>query len=323
MSDVASETLASKSPHAVLALLPLMTVVLVVFLVTGFAIPVLPLHVHSGLGFRPLVVGLVSGSQFAASLISRVWAGHIADSRGAKSAVIAGLCAAAASGLFYALSIAATRVPSVSVVILLFGHAVLGVAESFIITGAVTWGLTLVGAESAGRVIAWMGMAMFAALAVGAPIGTALYSAGGLATVASATALVPLSTLVLIAPLPGVAARPGVRPSLAKVIAAVWMPGVASALSSIGLGAILTFSALISLEQHWNPVWLLFTSFAVTLVLARLFLGHAPDRFGGAPVALVCVLVEVVGLALIWLAHGHAVAAIVDWSRSSSPARWR
>jgi predicted MFS family arabinose efflux permease len=58
------------------------------------------------------------------------------------------------------------------VTIVLLGRAVLGAAESFIITSAASWGLALVGAENAGKVIAWVGTAMFAALALGAPIGT-------------------------------------------------------------------------------------------------------------------------------------------------------
>jgi MFS family permease len=49
-------------------------------------------------------------------------------------------------------------------------------------------------------------------------------------------------------------------------------------------------------------VWLVFTAFAVSLVAARLLLGHVPDQLGGARVALACVLVEAAGLALIWLA---------------------
>src|SRR3954453_10404840 len=80
-------------------LLPVMAVVLVGFLVIGLALPVLPLHVHQGLGLGTFVVGLVTGSQFAASLASRVGPRHFADSRGAKRAVVAGLLAAAASGL--------------------------------------------------------------------------------------------------------------------------------------------------------------------------------------------------------------------------------
>jgi MFS family permease len=100
-----------------------------------------------------------------------VWSGHYADGRGAKRAVVAGLLTAAVAGLLYLLSLRFTGAPWLSVTILLLGRALLGGAESFIITGAVSWGLALVGPESAGRVIAWVGMAMFAALALGAPLG--------------------------------------------------------------------------------------------------------------------------------------------------------
>lgn len=44
-------------------------------------------------------------------------------------------------------------------------------------------------------------MAMFAALAVGAPLGTGLYAIDGFFVVALATALVPLITLVFVVPL--------------------------------------------------------------------------------------------------------------------------
>jgi len=59
---------------------PIMGAVFISFLVIGLAMPVLPLHVHQGLGLGTFIVGLVAGSQFAASLISRVWAGRHADS---------------------------------------------------------------------------------------------------------------------------------------------------------------------------------------------------------------------------------------------------
>jgi MFS family permease len=65
-------------------LLPIMAVVLAAFLVIGLALPVLPLHVHDGLGLGAFAVGLVTGSQFAASVLSRVWAGAFADRRGPR-----------------------------------------------------------------------------------------------------------------------------------------------------------------------------------------------------------------------------------------------
>jgi MFS family permease len=80
----------------VAALLPIMAAVFIAYLVIGLAMPVLPVHVHQGLGLGTFVVGLVAGSQFAASLISRFWAGHRADTLGAMRTVAAGLLVAAA-----------------------------------------------------------------------------------------------------------------------------------------------------------------------------------------------------------------------------------
>ena len=291
------------------ALMPVMAVVLIGFLIIGLALPVLPLHVHQGLGLSAFVVGLVTGSQFGASLISRIWAGHYADSRGAKRAIVAGLITATASGLLYLLSLSYIARPWLSVTILLLGRALLGAAESFIITGAVSWGLFLVGRENAGRAIAWVGMAMFTALAFGAPLGTSLYAIGGFAAVAAATMLVPLLTLLLVAPLSPVPPQRGIRLALLKTAGAVWMPGFGSALSSIGFGAIIAFGSLLSAERGWSPLWLIFSCFAMSLVAARLLFGHLPDQLGGARVALICIFIQAAGLALIWLAPGRALAA--------------
>jgi MFS family permease len=284
------------------ALLPIMGVVFVAFLVIGVAMPVLPLHVHDGLGFGTFMVGLVAGSQFAASLISRPWAGHYSDGRGAKRAVIAGLLAASASGLLYLCSLSSGNVPEVSVAILLLGRAVLGGAESFVITAAVSWGLAIVDPRNTGKVIAWVGSAMFAAFAIGAPVGSALYARYGFAAIALVTALAPLAPLLLIAPLPAVVPVPRARLSFAKVVGEVWVPGFGSALGSVGFGAVTTFAALLFADRGWANGWLAYTAYAVAFILARLFFSHTADRIGGAKVALICVLIETAGQALIWLA---------------------
>jgi alkylhydroperoxidase/carboxymuconolactone decarboxylase family protein YurZ len=82
MSITACQESISTRP-VVATLLPIVAVVFTAYLVIGIAMPVLPLHVHQGLGLGTFVAGLVAGSQFGASLISRFWAGHVADSRGA------------------------------------------------------------------------------------------------------------------------------------------------------------------------------------------------------------------------------------------------
>ncbi|MGV7216508.1 arabinose transporter [Bradyrhizobium sp. UFLA05-112] len=298
------------APRVAATLLPIMGVVFVAFLVIGFALPVLPLHVHDGLGFDSFVVGLVAGSQFAASLISRPWAGHYSDSRGAKRGVIAGLLAAAASGLLYLLSLGFSGAPLSSVTILFLGRGLLGGAESFIITAAVSWGLALVDSRSTGKVIAWVGSAMFAAFAIGAPAGSALYAAHGFVAIALATAAAPLVTLLLVAQLPSIAPVQHVRVSFAEVIGAVWVPGLGSALGSVGFGAVTTFVALLFANRGWSHGWLAYTAYAVAFILARVFFSHAADAIGGAKVALVCALIEAAGQALIWLAVRPEMALV-------------
>jgi MFS family permease len=277
-----------------------MGAVFVAFLIIGFALPVLPLHVHRDLGFGTFVVGLVAGSQFVAAILSRVWAGRHADASGPKSAVIGGLVTAAVAGLLYLLSFQFISAPDLSVSILLLGRAMLGVGESFIITGAQAWGLAIVGVQHTGKVLAWVGGAMFAAFAIGAPAGSVLYSSYGFFGLGVATTLLPLVTLLFVAMLRGVSYRPRVRTGFIRVLAAVWIPGLASALSSIGFGAITAFSALLFVARGWAP-WPAFTVFATTFILTRFLLGHLTDRFGGAKVAFVCGLIEAMGLGLMWL----------------------
>ena len=148
---------------------------------------------------------------------------------------------------------------------------------------------------------------MFAAFAAGAPIGAALYARYGFTGVALATTLLPLATLGLVVPLRPVPSATHVRTGLLKVMAAVWVPGVGSALSSVGFGAVTAFSALLFVARGW-PAWPAFSMFALAFIITRMFLGHLADRFGGAKVALISVLVEALGLGLIELAPGLALA---------------
>jgi len=291
------------------SLLPIMGVVFVGFLVIGVAMPVLPLYVHDGLGFSTFVVGLVAGSQFAASLISRPWAGHYSDGRGAKRAVVLGLLAASASGLLYLCSLLIRHDPEASVAVLLLGRAVLGGAESFIITAAVSWGLAIVDAQNTGKVIAWVGSAMFAAFAIGAPVGSALHAGYGFIAIALVTALAPLATLLLIAPLPAVVPVPRAR----IVRQSVWK-GVGTG-SRLGVGQCGVWGC-----DHVRRVAVRRSRLDARLARihrlrrrihprARLF-SHAADRFGGAKVALFCVLIETAGQALMWLAARPELALL-------------
>jgi MFS family permease len=293
-----------------MALLPIIVAVFVAYLVIGIALPVLPLHVHDGLGLGTFLVGLVAGSQFVAALISRPLAGQYADRGGPKSAVVAGLLVAAISGAFYFLSLRFVHEPERSIAILLLGRLLLGIAESLIMTGALSWGLARMGAQNTGKVIAWTGTALYAALAVGAPAGSALYAGHGFAAVALASVLIPLSALLVVVPLRPIAPVSHAPAGFSRIMAAVWLPGLCLALSGVGFGAVTTFIVLLFAQHGWGQAWFAFTALSIAFIAGRLIFGHLPDKVGGARVALTCMLVEAVGQVLIWLAPASAVALV-------------
>jgi MFS family permease len=310
-SAIASGPPTARDSRTVIALLPIMAVVFVAHLVIGVAMPVLPLHVHQGLGLSTFVVGIVAGSQFAAALVTRLWAGHFVDTRGARSGIVTGLLIAAGAGLLYLLSLRFAGEPGWSVTILLLGRALLGGAASLIITGSLNWGLALMGPQNTGKVMAWVGTALYAAIAVGAPAGGTLYAARGFQAIALAAMLIPLGALPLVAFCCPVTPSPRhERAAFTSVVGSVWVPGLALALSGVGFAAVTTFVVLLFAQHGWGPAWLAFTALSLAFVVGRLIFGHLPDLIGGAKVALVCVLIEAVAQALICLAPSFAVALV-------------
>jgi len=291
-----------------MALLPIMAVVVVAYLVTGIAMPVLPVYVHQGLGLGTFVVGLVAGAQFAATLLSRLWAGRYADTKGPKQAVIVGLAVAGGAGLLYLISVQFARNPNASVFVLLLGRALLGVMESFVITGALSWGLAVAGPQKTGTVMSWVGTALYTAYAIGAPAGSILYASHGFAAVGLATMLLPLATVGLVAPLRPIAPHAAAGPALTQIVRAIWRPGIALALSGVGFAAITTFVPLLFVERGWSHAWLALTMFSGAFMVARIALGHLPDRVGGVRVALGSMVIEAIGLVVIWRAPGLIMA---------------
>lgn len=290
--------------------MPIMAVVFVAFLVIGMALPVLPLHVHNVLGFGPSIVGLVAGGQFVAALLSRFWAGSVADMRGAKLAVTLGLIAATIGGIFYFISLRLLGYPVWSVSLLLVGRTLVGGAESLIITGGMLWGLGVVPSDRSAKVIAWVGMAMFAALAVGAPLGSAIFARFTFLSIAVATVALPLVSLAVIAPLRPLVPEASDRGRIRDVLRPVLLPGLGFALSGITFGAVTAFLTLYFSVEGWANGALAFTIFAIALIVARLACGHLPDRFGGARVALWCLGVQAIGLLTIGFAGSGGLAMV-------------
>lgn len=285
------------------------------FFAMGMALPVVPRHVVSTLGMGTLAVGVVMGSQFITSiLLGRGLAGTVTDSRGPRRAMVLGLLGASCVGLVYFASLALVAQPgtsqTVSLAVLIAGRLLTGVAEPAIITAALSWGMLQLGPAHTGKVIGWVGMALFAAYGFGAPAGAWVASHFGFAGIAAATVLVPMVALAVCLRIPPLMPAAGVRPPFYKVLGIVKLPGLALTLSSLGYAAINAFVVLLFVQRGWGSAALAFTSLGAGFILSRLLIGHLPDQLGGARVALWCVAMEAVGQLLIWGASGPVLACV-------------
>lgn len=288
-------------------LAPVCAIVFLEFLAMGLPLAVLPVHVQGTLGFGSFMVGIVIGSQSWATLLTRHAAGKRSDQSGPRAAAVLGLALSILAGGAYALS-HALAAPSVSLIVLMLGRALLGAGESLVITGALSWGVALAGRERSGIVMSWVGVAMYGALAVGAPLGSVLAGQLGFVAMCVAAALSPALGLVAVRSARNVEPIGGVRLPFYRVVRLIALPGSGLMLSALSFGAIAAFSTLRFAELSWPHAALAMSAFGAAYVAARLFFGGLPDRFGGARIAMVSAGLAALGQLGTWLATSGTVA---------------
>ncbi len=290
----------------------LLTAILFVsYLCVAIALPVVPVHVTGTLGLSNGWAGLGVGIAFLATILTRGYAGGLADSRGAAVAVRRGL-------LFYAAGAAVSlgcglvvRAPAAAFATLLAGRLLIGLGESLVAVGVIAWGIGLVGPQRSGRVLALVGAAIYGALGLGGPLGLLLLDRLGFAGTMAVSAVLPLLGLVAIRGVPAIAAHPGrERPPLAAVLGRIWVHGLIVCLQGMGFAAIGSFFTLYFRDLGWDHAGLGLSAFGTGFVLVRLIFGHLPDRYGGLSVAVVSLAVEAAGQLLIWSAADPAVALV-------------
>jgi MFS family permease len=307
MSDRAlsrsADAAAPESNMALIArLLPLDIAVFLVYLTIGAPLPVIPLFVHDRLGFDPIVVGIVIGAQAAATLLARPLAGGVSDQRGTRTAVIFGALISVLAGLFYYLGTWLEFSPSASLAAIIAGRLALGLGDSLFLTGAMAWGVQLGGSKNAGKGLMSVGIALYAAVAIGAPLGIAIFQSAGFGTLALFVAATPIVACLIALRLPAQPVVSGPRIPLREVFGRIWRPGAGVALSGVGFAVIAAFVTLYYQSRGWDGAAYGLTAFGVAFIVARFFFGGYPDRFGGAQVALVCLAIEVAGQLMLWLA---------------------
>ncbi len=145
-------------------------------------------------------------------------------------------------------------------------------------------------------------------LAVGAPLGLWLYGRWGFVVLGVTTLSLPLLALGCNWCVVAVKPQHGVRPALFRIMGNIWLPGLSLMLQGVGFAAIGTFVSLYFYSRQWDNAGLALSAFGVAFVAMRLAFGHLPDKLGGIRVTLISLFIEAVGLLLLYLAPGAAVA---------------
>lgn len=290
-------------------LLRISSAMFIAYLTVGLPLGIVPLYVQQQLNLNDVLVGLAVGSQFLTTLLTRSAAGRCADRLGARSTTLAGLlCCALSGAASLASALAPGHSPMLAFSLLILGRILLGGGESLLLTGNLTWGMGLAGQESAGKVMSWNGMATYGALAAGAPLGLALYHAAGIWVLGGLTLALPLLALAIDIGVPSVAVHGGNRPALRTIVRQIWRPGVGLMLQGVGFAVLSVFITLYFNQHRWQYAGMALTAFGCAFILVRLLFGHLPDRHGGVKVAQLSLLVECLGLVIIGLAPGAALA---------------
>lgn len=278
------------------------------FLAVGMPLPVIPLFIHEHLRYSNLVVGLVIGIQFLATVMTRGYAGRVTDQKGGKRSALQGAVVCAFAGVLYLIASAPSLPPELSLAILVVGRLSAGFGESQFVTGCVSWSIASVGPKRAGMSMSWTGIAMFGALSIAAPIGMTLYQSFGLATAMIACVAAPALAFLVAAGARSYLTPSGVRLPFYRVVGRIWREGLGLMLQGVGLSGLTAFASLYFAARHWDNAGLVMTFFGVGFIFVRLVLGHLPDRIGGYRVAICSLATEAVGQVLVWAAPNEWVA---------------
>ncbi|GCE89598.1 major facilitator superfamily transporter [Komagataeibacter diospyri] len=294
-------------------LLPIMLAIGSGMLAMGVAMSALPLELQSRFASGTTMIGVIMGIQSVATVLSRPRAGRMADRLGGRNTLLCGLLCTACSALAYSFVLVPVLPLSMQQVMIMAGRLAMGLGEGLMVTGGGVWAVTTVGSARAGAAMSWVGLAIFAGLGIGTALGDVIEAHAGFGRVCLVAIALPTAgmglTLLLPAPVRPRAGDPGSGMRWKYLMGHTWAWGLTLGLSAVGFAAISSFLVIFYADRGWHGGGWALGAFGAGHVIARLVGSRHVDRDDVRPMVAAIMLVEALGLSLIWLAPGPAWAA--------------
>ncbi|MFS0792803.1 MFS transporter [Microbacterium sp. 1P10AE] len=277
--------------------------------------PLIPVYVGDVLGGGTGLAGAIISLAAVASMLSMPVAGVLGDRLGYR--LIAVIGSVVATGALVMLATVPT-LWGASVSRILFGFG-----SSAAVTLLMAWLVTVAPPGQRGKALSIYGLSVWIGLALGPLVGTAVDALADPRAVFLLCAALELTTGALIlllprvtpaAPSPDASPRPRGLRALWRAFQAVWTPGVVAAAAWCGEGLMLGF-LIVHLSGAGVPATGLlgaasvFAVFAVSVIVARLFLANLPDRIGPLRATAISLVALTAGLVTLALAADFWVAA--------------
>lgn len=240
------------------------------FLGIGAVLPALAPHVRHDLGGSDQTVGLVIGIFSFVALGGRLISGPLADRRGRKIALMAGLASCGAAGAAYLLPLG---LPGAYL-----GRVLQGLGEACLYTGAAAWVIELAGVDRSAEALGYLSGGIWGGISCGPAVGQWLGSFQHAALAQMIAAAVACAILSRVSEDYRPARRIGPRRLIPPSVVA---PGIAIGFVNVHYPVVAGFLVL-HLARHGHSGPMAFSAYAMLILTSRFFLGRLPDRINPA-----------------------------------------
>ena len=281
------------------------------YLLIGLPLAILPIFITKTLGFTELVAGIVISLQYVTTFILRGYAGKIVDTKGPKPAVLLSMSLFILAGVLLYFCYFTRNNHFLSLAILVFARLVTGAAEGMVGGSPINWAILKIGQEHTAKAISYNGVASYGALAIGAPLGVILNQYFGLGFIGLFSIVCAIIGYFLARNkeniLTAVSKVPQPFISVLKTVAPF---GICLALAGLGFGGISNFITLYYDFYSWSNAALCLSVFSLLFIVGRLFFNSSINTLGGLKVGIICMIVETIGLLILFSAPNSFIALI-------------